>query len=167
MTLVHSLALSTLTLAAATSELDDCVVIFGLPKDATVAQCREAAFARMANGERACGQTPDPAMAPEIRARNLEAEAARLGALYRARRLALGFNAAAEAIQEKLLEKIDDGAQAGRSWSRFLAVQAALKPHLDREVKVGDVFTDHSAADHLENLSGLEDLVSVPEMEEV
>lgn len=166
MTTAFALSLSLLTLNAATDELNDCCTIFGLPKDATVAMCREAAFARMANAERKLGMTPRPEMAPELRARHIEAEAARLGALYRARRLVMGFNAQAEAQQERTVEILDDGAQAGRSWSRFLAVQAALRPHMNREVRVGDVFADHSAADHLENLSGLEDLVSAPEADE-
>lgn len=161
--MTRSLTLSLLTLNAATDELDDCVQIFGLPGDAGVPAVREAAMARMANGERAAGQTPNPTLDPVIRAQRLEAEGARLGALYRARRLVLGYNAQAEAIQDKLIEKIDDGAQAGRSWSRFLATQAAASLHMARSAPVGDALIVHSDEGALESLAGLEDLVTVPE----
>jgi len=156
-----SLLLTLLNLTGLVELLDTMCQLFGLPVDSTVAQCREAAMARLANAERATGITPTPNVDPLIRAQRLDAEGARMANLYRARRLVMGFNAQAEAIQNGLIEKIDDGATAGRAWGHFLSAQAAAKPHLEKfSGDAAAAMTHHSDADEVVDV---EDLVSVPE----
>ena len=153
---------------AVSEELDSLCQCFGLPLDSGVACVRAAAMARMANAERQAGRQPEPHTDPLIRAQFLSAQAVRLSQLYRARREVMGYNAQAEAIQNKALEILDDGVTAGRSWARFLDVQTGLTRRLERSpcVDVSDAVVEHAASDELEDRADLADLVSAPEINE-
>jgi hypothetical protein len=148
----------------ATEQLDDCCAILGLPGDAGVAAVRAAVFARLANGERAVGHQPEPRTDVLVRVQRLEAEGLRFHGLYRARRQVMGYNPQAEAIQNAVLEKIDDGAQAGRAWARFLCAQTDLQVKLAHETVV-DVTVALATASVADEATDVEDLVSVPEAE--
>ena len=158
----------TLNIDAVTEQLDSCCSLFGLPMDSGVAAVREAAFARMANAERAMALTPEPGMDPLVRANRLEAEAARMHRLYQVRRQVMGFYAPAEAVQNKMLERLDDGITAGRAWGQFLALQGRLAEKLaaQREMVSGRIVAAmavHADSDRVD--SDLADLVSAPEAE--
>lgn len=167
MRLIRSIT-STLNFDATLAQLDDCCCLLGLRPEANVSQVREAVMARLANAERAMNSQPEPTMDPVLRANRLEAEAARMHRLYNARRVVMGYNAQAERIQENLLEKLDDGAQAGRAWSRFLTAQASLAEKLADERRLGcdqvaNAMVIHADSDRYDG--DLEDLVSVVETE--
>lgn len=154
-------------LDAAMEELDALCSLLGLPGDAGVAACRAAVMARLANAERATGVAADPCTDVLVRVQKLEREAVRLDQLYRARRQVLGYNHAAESIQDVILGRIDDATQAGRGWARFLVVQAGLSTKLAREPRKSciDALAVHADGDEVVRSPALEECVSAPEAE--
>lgn len=163
---IISLSTSTRNLDVAVNELDDCCVLMGLPQDATVNDVRVATLARLANAERVVGRQPRPDMDVTLRTQFIEHEAVRLEQLYRARRSVMGYNAQTEAIQTKMVSLLDDGAQAGRSWVRFLDIQSRLAEKLAQEprlAELGDVFAEASDADGVQYSEALAECVTSPE----